>query len=230
MKKLKIVFMGTPSFAVPILEGLINNYNVSMVVCQPDRKKNRKGEVIKPDTKVLAEQHNIKVFQPLNLKEDYQEILNENPDLIITCAYGQILPTKILNYPKYGCINIHASLLPKYRGAAPIQWSLINGDKETGITLMYMDEFMDTGDMIDKIKYTIKDTDDIGTLHDELSLLGGEPFEYSNQQGLAPLVKKVKAEYPDKKIVGWQHTHPGYGIFLSSYDIFIQENFYGKSI
>ena len=140
MNKLNIVFMGTPNFAVPVLEGLINNYNVTMVVCQPDRKKNRKGEVIKPDTKVLAENHNIKVFQPLKIKEDYQPILDENPDIIITCAYGQIIPEILLNCPKYGCINVHGSLLPKYRGGAPIHWAIINGDKTTGITIMTMDK------------------------------------------------------------------------------------------
>lgn len=172
MKKLKIVFMGTPSFAVPILEGLINNYNVSMVVCQPDRKKNRKGEVIKPDTKVLAEQHNIKVFQPLNLKEDYQEILNENPDLIITCAYGQILPTKILNYPKYGCINVHGSLLPKYRGGAPIHWAIINGEKTTGITIMTMSEQMDAGDIISQREIEIKEDTILDNLYSDMSYLG----------------------------------------------------------
>lgn len=172
MKKLNIVFMGTPSFAVPILEGLINNYNVSMVVCQPDRKKNRKGEVIKPDTKVLAENHNIKVFQPLKIKEDYQPILDENPDIIITCAYGQIIPEILLNCPKYGCINVHGSLLPKYRGGAPIHWAIINGDKTTGITIMTMDKKMDAGDIISQKTIEIPDDMILDDLYNKMSYLG----------------------------------------------------------
>ena len=172
MNNLKIVFMGTPSFAVPILEGLIENYDVKLVVCQPDRKKNRKGELIKPDTKLLAELHNIPVFQPFNIKEDYQSILDINPDIIITCAYGQIIPVELLNYPKYGCINVHGSLLPKYRGGAPIHWAIINGEKETGITIMTMDKKMDAGDIISQ--RTIEITEDIilDELYEKMSYLG----------------------------------------------------------
>lgn len=172
MNKLNIVFMGTPSFAVPILEGLIKNYNVTMVVCQPDRKKNRKGEVIKPDTKVLAETHNIKVFQPLKIKEDYQPILDENPDIIITCAYGQIIPEILLNCPKYGCINVHGSLLPKYRGGAPIHWAIINGDKTTGITIMTMDKKMDAGDIISQKSIEIPNDMILDDLYNKMSYLG----------------------------------------------------------
>lgn len=172
MNNLKIVFMGTPSFAVPILEGLIKKYNVTMVVSQPDRKKNRKGEVIKPETKILAEKHNIKVFQPIKLKEDYQEILEEKPDLIITCAYGQILPTQLLNYPKYGCINVHGSLLPKYRGGAPIHWAIINGEKTTGVTIMTMSEKMDAGDIIATRSIDIDDDMILDDLYNKMSYLG----------------------------------------------------------
>lgn len=172
MNKLNIVFMGTPNFAVPVLEGLINNYNVTMVVCQPDRKKNRKGEVIKPDTKVLAENHNIKVFQPLKIKEDYQPILDENPDIIITCAYGQIIPEILLNCPKYGCINVHGSLLPKYRGGAPIHWAIINGDKTTGITIMTMDKKMDAGDIISQKSIEIPEDMILDDLYNKMSYLG----------------------------------------------------------
>ena len=172
MSNLKVVFMGTPSFAVPILEGLINNYNVVMVVCQPDRKKNRKGEVIKPDTKVLAELHNIPVFQPLKVKEDYQTIIDMNPDIIITCAYGQIIPETLLNYPKYGCINVHGSLLPKYRGGAPIHWAIINGEKTTGITIMTMDKKMDAGDIITQRSIDIDDDMILDELYSKMSHLG----------------------------------------------------------
>lgn len=172
MNNLKVVFMGTPNFAVPILEGLINNYNVVMVVCQPDRKKNRKGEVIKPETKVLAETHNIPVFQPLKVKEDYQTIIDMNPDIIITCAYGQIIPEDLLNYPKYGCINVHGSLLPKYRGGAPIHWAIINGEKTTGITIMTMDKKMDAGDIISQRSIDIPDDMILDELYSKMSYLG----------------------------------------------------------
>lgn len=174
MKDIKIVFMGTPSFAVPILEGLINNYNVEMVVCQPDRKKNRKGEIQKPETKILAEQHNIEVFQPLKIKEDYQKVLDTNPDIIITCAYGQIIPEEILNYPKYGCINVHGSLLPKLRGGAPIHWAIINGEKETGITVMSMSKKMDAGDIISQRSISIDDDMILDELYEKMSYLGKE--------------------------------------------------------
>ena len=174
MNNLKVVFMGTPSFAVPILEGLIKNYNVIMVVCQPDRKKNRKGEVIKPDTKILAENNNITVFQPLRIKEDYQTIIDMNPDIIITCAYGQIIPTELLNYPKYGCINVHGSLLPKYRGGAPIHWAIINGEKTTGITIMTMDKKMDAGDIISQRSIEIPEDMILDELYNKMSYLGKE--------------------------------------------------------
>lgn len=171
---LKVVFMGTPSFAVPILKSLIDAYHVEMVVCQPDRKKNRRGEVIKPDTKILAEEHNIKVFQPQKIKEDYEEILKCNPDIIITCAYGQIIPEALLNYPKYGCINVHGSLLPKYRGGAPIHWAIINGEKETGMTIMTMSKKMDAGDIISQRSIEIPDDMILDELYEKMSHLGSE--------------------------------------------------------
>ena len=115
-KDIRVVFMGTPSFAVPILNSLIDSYNVVMVVCQPDRKKNRKGDIVVPDTKLVALENNIPVFQPIKLRNDYQSIIDSNPDIIITCAYGQIVPDVILNLPKYGCINVHGSLLPELSG------------------------------------------------------------------------------------------------------------------
>lgn len=164
--------MGTPSFALPILESLINEYNVVLVVCQPDKEMDRKGNIILPDTKKMAIEHNIEVFQPNKIKEDYQKILDHHPDLIITCAYGQIIPNEILNYPKYGCINVHGSLLPKLRGGAPIHWAIINGDKKTGITIMYMNAKMDEGDIISSKEVEISNEDTLDTLSKKLSYLG----------------------------------------------------------
>ena len=162
--------MGTPEFSLPVLEGLNSKYNVVMVVCQPDKPSNR-GVVQYSPVKDFAIKNNIKVFQPVNVKNEYHEILSEKPDLIVTCAYGQIIPKEILDYPKYGCINVHASLLPKLRGGAPIHRAIIEGHKETGITIMKMKEKMDAGDIISQVKTEILDDDTVGTLHDKLSVL-----------------------------------------------------------
>lgn len=174
MKNLKVVFMGTPSFAVPILNSLIESCNVIMLVCQPDRKKNRKGKIEYPETKKVALDHNIEVFQPQNLNEDYQKILSLKPDIIITCAYGQFVPKEILNFPKYGCINVHGSLLPELRGGAPIHWAIIRGYKETGITIMNMAPKMDAGDILAQAKITISDSMTLGELYQKMSNLGSE--------------------------------------------------------
>ena len=171
-KELKIVFMGTPSFAVPILEGLIENYKVELVVCQPDRKKNRKGDILIPETKELALKHHIEVFQPERIKEDYQRILDKNPDIIITCAYGQIIPKILLDTPEYGCINVHGSLLPELRGGAPIHWAIMRGYKETGITIMTMSEKMDAGDIISQEKLLIGEDETLESLYNRMSMLG----------------------------------------------------------
>lgn len=172
MKDIKVVFMGTPSFAVPILDSLIKEYNVVMVVCQPDREKDRKGNVIYPPCKTLALENNIEVFQPQKISEEYQKVLDKSPDIIITAAYGQIIPSTILDYPKYGCINVHGSLLPRLRGGAPIHHAIINGDKEAGVTIMYMDKKMDAGDMISKRSVEIKEDTILDDLYNEISLLG----------------------------------------------------------
>ena len=172
MKDKRIVFMGTPLFAVPILEGLIENYNVVGVVSQPDKCVGRKRELVYTPIKEVACLHNIKVLQPETIKTDYQEILDLKPDMIVTCAYGQIIPKELLDYPEYGCINVHASLLPKLRGGAPIQRAIINGLDETGITIMYMDTKMDNGDIIEMSKTKITMDDDLESLHDRLSLMG----------------------------------------------------------
>ena len=174
MKDIKVVFMGTPSFAVPVLEKLIENYNVIMVVCQPDRAKDKKGNIIYPPVKELALKNNIEVYQPLKLSNEYEYIIEKNPDIIITCAYGQILPSSLLDYPKYGCINVHGSLLPRLRGGAPIHHAIINGDKETGITIMYMDKKMDAGDIISQRSLEIKNTDNLDSIYSSLSTLGSE--------------------------------------------------------
>lgn len=172
MKDLKVVFMGTPDFSVPVLEALIENTDVVMVVTQPDKFVGRKKELMPSPVKKVALEHSIEVFQPNKIREDYQAIIDINPDIIITCAYGQIIPKVLLDLPKYGCVNVHASLLPKYRGGAPIHKCLIDGEEKTGITIMYMDEGMDTGDIISKAEYQIIDSDNVGTLHDKLSVLG----------------------------------------------------------
>lgn len=172
MSEKKIIFMGTPEFAVPVLEALIENYRVMMVVTQPDRPVGRKKTLKPSPVKEVALKHSIPVFQPSKIKSDYQSIIDREPDLIITCAYGQIIPKEVLDCPTIGCFNVHASLLPKYRGGAPIHKCLINGDKETGITIMYMDEGMDTGDIIATSSYQIKENDNVGSLHEKLSHMG----------------------------------------------------------
>ena len=172
MKNLKVVFMGTPTFSVPILASLIENTNVVLVVSQPDREKDRKGNLLSTPIKTLAEKNNIEVFQPISIKNDYQKIIDVNPDIIITCAYGQIIPEIILNYPKYGCINVHGSLLPKLRGGAPIHRAIINGDKLTGITIMYMDKLMDAGDIISQREMPINENDNLDYIYEKMSYLG----------------------------------------------------------
>ena len=172
MHNIRVVYMGTPDFSLKPLEALYENVNVVLVVTKKDAEVGRKKILTSSPVKKWAVEHNIPVLTPDSLKKEYQSILDYQPDLIVTCAYGKILPKEILLYPKYKCVNIHASLLPKYRGSAPIQWAILNGEKETGITLMYMDEGMDTGDIIDTAKCPIDDNDNIETLHDKLSDLG----------------------------------------------------------
>lgn len=172
MKNLRVVFMGTPTFSVPILEALIDNTNVVLVVSQPDREKDRKGNLLPTPIKTLANNHNIEVYQPAHIKTEYQKVLDANADIIITCAYGQIIPEIILNNPKYGCINVHGSLLPKLRGGAPIHHAIINGDKKTGITIMYMDKAMDSGDIISQREMPINENDNLDYIYDKMSYLG----------------------------------------------------------
>ncbi|MBB5172131.1 methionyl-tRNA formyltransferase [Texcoconibacillus texcoconensis] len=174
---MKIVFMGTPDFASPVLRSLINEgYDVCAVVTQPDRPKGRKKTLTPPPVKEEAEKVGIPVLQPEKIKqqEAYEQVLAYEPDLIVTAAFGQILPTEILTSPKYGCINVHASLLPRYRGGAPIHQAIIDGEKETGITIMYMVEALDAGDILSQEAIPIEEDDHVGTLHDKLSDLGAK--------------------------------------------------------
>ena len=172
MKDLRVVFMGTPDFAVPVLEKLILNTKVVLVVSQPDKCVGRKRELVPTPIKKKALEYNIPIFQPEKIKLDYEEIVLARPDIIITCAYGQIIPKALLDLPRLGCINVHASLLPYLRGGAPLHHALIDGYKETGVTIMYMDEAMDTGDIINTVTYPLKDTDTVGTVHDNLMEMG----------------------------------------------------------
>ena len=169
--KIKAVFMGTPEIARDALEALTDVLDVVLVVTQPDKLVGRKKVLTKSPVKLLAESLEVPVFQPYKIKEEYDTITKLNPDIIVTCAYGQILPKALLDMPKYGALNIHASLLPKYRGGAPIERSIMNGDKKTGITLMHMDIGMDTGDIIYKEEIAIDDLDTKETLTKKLSLL-----------------------------------------------------------
>ena len=171
-KKLKIVFMGTPDFAVPILEALIEKYGVMAIVTQPDKEVGRERILMPTPIKKVGNDHTILVLQPKKIREEYEEIISLEPDIIITCAYGQIIPKEILNAPRLGCINVHASLLPKLRGGAPIHRAIINGFSKTGITIMYMNEGMDKGDIISQREIAIEESDTAETLHDKLSVLG----------------------------------------------------------
>jgi len=192
---MKIVFMGTPDFAAKSLEELIKaNYDIKAVVTNPDRPKGRGMKMLYTPVKEVAISKNIPIFQPEKVKNNIEFINNLkeiNPDVICVVAYGKILPKEILNIPKFGCINVHASLLPKYRGAAPIQWAILNGDKETGVTTMYMDIGMDTGDMILTEKVKIREDETTGELWDRLSKIGGNLLVETLKQienGIAPRI------------------------------------------
>lgn len=174
---MNIIFMGTPDFAAESLKAIIEKgHNIMAVVTNPDRPKGRGMKMLATPVKEVAIEKNIPVYQPLKVRgnDDFIETLKSlNPDVICVVAYGKILPKEILDIPKYGCINVHASLLPKYRGAAPIQWAVLNGDKTTGVTTMYMDVGMDTGDMILKEEVQIGEDETTGELWERLSVIGG---------------------------------------------------------
>ncbi len=198
-----VVFMGTPEFAVPILQSLIDNpeYDVQAVLTQPDHHIGRKRTLHQSPVKELAEQYNIEVLQPAKLSKssEMEKIISLQPDLMITAAYGQFLPTKLLAAAKIAAINVHGSLLPKYRGGAPIQYSIINGDKETGVSIMYMVKKMDAGDIISQRSIPIEDTDDSGTMFKKLSLLGRDLLLETLPKIISGDVNPV-AQDPDKVV------------------------------
>ena len=171
MKKeqLRVIFMGTPNISAKVFEAMIEaGYNFVGLIAQPDRPVGRHGELEKVPTKVVAEKSNIPVFQPLKIRKEYEFVKELNPDIIITLAYGQIVPQGLLDIPKYGCLNLHGSLLPKYRGAAPIQFALINNEKVTGMTLMEMIDKMDAGRMYAKKEVAIDENDNTTSLFEKM--------------------------------------------------------------
>jgi methionyl-tRNA formyltransferase len=173
----RIVFMGTPEFACPTLQALIDcGENLLAVVTQPDRPKGRGQKLMPPPVKELAQRHGIPVHQPSKVRDIafIESMLALKPDVIVVVAFGQILPKALLDIPKHGCINVHASLLPRYRGAAPLNWCIINGEKETGVTTMLMDTGLDTGPMLLSRSTPIEENDDITSLHDRMSVMGAE--------------------------------------------------------
>lgn len=171
-----IIFMGTPDFSTTVLEMLIAEHNVIAVVTQPDRPVGRKKKMTPPPVKEIAVKHGLPVYQPekLTQSEELEQLIALESDLIVTAAFGQLLPEKLLEAPKLGAINVHASLLPKYRGGAPIHQAIIDGETKTGITIMYMAKKLDAGDIIAQRAIDIEQQDDVGTMHDKLSFLGAD--------------------------------------------------------
>lgn len=197
---MRIVFMGTPEFAVPCLQKLIDcGHEVTGVFTQPDKPQGRKMILTPPPVKELALANGIPVYQPVKMRDGTAlEMLKEaNPELAIVVAYGKILPKEILEFPKYGCINIHASLLPKLRGAGPIQWSVINGFEKTGVTSMQMDEGLDTGDMLISREIEIGENDTAGDMHDKLSVIGAEVLEETINALIAGELKPEKQNHDE---------------------------------
>ena len=237
---MNVVFMGTPDFAVESLSKIYDaGHNILAVVSQPDKPSGRGMKLLPTPVKEYAISKNLKVYQPEKVKKNVEfieEIKSLKPDVIVVVAYGKILPKEILEIPKYGCINVHASLLPKYRGSAPIQWAIINGETKTGITTMYMDIGMDTGDMILKSEVDILENDDYGTLYEKLKKAGGlliletldkvvdgiaprqkQPDEFT----LAPMIEKTlghidwnKSAHEIRNLVRGLNPMPGAYTFL----------------
>ena len=218
MDKLKVIFMGTPDFAVPSLAALIDKTEILCVVTQPDRPKGRGHKLQPPPVKIFAEENNLRVIQPLKVKapEVVEELAELKPDLIVVTAFGQILSQKILDIPRFGCINVHASLLPKYRGAAPIEWAMINGEQVTGITTMQMNAGLDTGDILLKSEVKISDDMILPELQERLMTVGADlllktlyklqsgelqPIKQDDSQSTyAPLLKK------DTGLIDWKKS------------------------
>lgn len=202
---MKIVYMGTPEIAAVILERLLESeHEVLAVVTQPDKPKGRGKEMAFSDVKKVAIAHNLPVYQPVKVKEEafLTEMRRLAPDLIVVAAFGQLLPKALLDLPKLGCINVHASLLPKYRGASPIQWAIINGDKVTGVTIMYMAEGLDTGDMITKELVEITPQETGGSLHDKLAVAGGRALMTALTQLEAGTAVRTPQEESESSYVG----------------------------
>lgn len=202
--KERIVFMGTASFSLAVLKMLIEeDYNIVGVVTQPDRYVGRKKVLTMPDVKVEALKYDIPVIQPARIKEDYQAVADLKPDLIITAAYGQIVPQAVLDIPRLGCINVHASLLPLYRGGAPVHLAIIDGQEKTGVTIMYMVKKMDAGDMIAQKETPILEEDTVGILYDRLSDLGAELLK----ETLPDILKGTNQRIPqDENLVTYAPT------------------------
>ncbi len=200
----RIVFMGTASFSLAVLKMLIEeDYNIVGVVTQPDRYVGRKKVLTMPDVKVEALKYDIPVIQPARIKEDYQEVADLKPDLIITAAYGQIVPQAVLDIPRLGCINVHASLLPLYRGGAPVHQAIIDGQEKTGVTIMYMVKKMDAGDMIAQKETPILEEDTVGILYDRLSDLGAKLLK----ETLPDILKGINQRIPqDENLVTYAPT------------------------
>ena len=235
MKKedLKVIFMGTPDISAYVLKAMVEDgYNIIGVIAQPDKPVGRKGELEKVPTKVVAESFNIPVYQPIKIRNDFEFVKELNPDIIITLAYGQIVPQGLLDIPKYGCLNLHGSLLPKYRGAAPIQYALINGDKATGMTLMEMVKAMDAGRMYAKKEVVIDEEDNATSLFAKMGeaakdlileklpeyIDGKLPGEEQDESlvSFCPTIKpeqeKLSLNYSASQMLGWikgLSDHPG---------------------
>ncbi len=235
---MKVVFMGTPDFAKDSLEAIYNaNHEILAVVTNQDKPKGRGMKMIPTPVKEFALEKSLKIFQPEKVRNNndfINSIKQLNPDIICVVAYGKILPKEILEIPKLGCINVHASLLPKYRGAAPIQWAILNGDKVTGITTMYMDEGMDTGDMILKEEVEINDNETTGELWDRLSKIGGKllvetleqiqngtaPREKQNENfTIAPMLNKemAKIDWANKSAIEIKNLVRGLNPIMGAY-------------
>lgn len=239
-EQLKVIFMGTPNISAYVLKAMIEDgYNIIGVIAQPDKPVGRKGELEKVPTKVIAESFNIPVFQPLKIRNDFEFVKELNPDVIITLAYGQIVPQGLLDIPKYGCLNLHGSLLPKYRGAAPIQYALINGDKVTGMTLMEMVKAMDAGKMYAKKEVIIDEEDNATTLFDKMAVaakdlileklplyIDGELPGEEQDESLVTFCSTIKPEqeklspyYGVNQMLGWikgLSDHPGAYLLLDN--------------
>jgi len=231
-KIMKVVFMGTPEFAVPSLELLCNKHEVISVFTKPDKRNQRNGQIKFSPVKEYALSKNIEVLQPENIKteEIYDKLKSISPDIIVVVAYGKIIPKSIIDLPKYGIINVHASLLPKYRGASPIQSAIMNGDEYTGVTIMYIEEGLDTGNMILKKETKIEETDNLETLHDRLKIIGAEALDEALEKiekgtsesieqnhSEATLVKPIKKE---ETFINWENTKENIYNFVRALDPF----------